>query len=300
MKKLFLLLCFVFFFLGCSVGANPIKIVQFSDVHLDTKTPDKKVRKFAQTKSMFQEAIVKVNSLNPDIVVFSGDMVNKSNEQEFDLFLNLASELKPPYYPALGNHDVGVGGGMSKKFIVSKLNEVRPDLKLENPCYYIIKDDYIFIFMDGTTDKIISANGYFSEGSLEFLEKTLSAFPDKKAIIVQHFPLMEPIKSVTHQIFNDKEYFEILDRHKNVIMVLSGHYHRSGKFVRNNVLHISTPSMVEYPHAFRVIEVDGSKGVITIKSEIFPNEKQLKNYGKAKETVLKENGNSFVVKLKQW
>ena len=91
MKK-FLLLFLFSFFLILPVCAKEFKIVHFSDVHLDTKNQDREIRKFAQSKPMLEKAVLKVNNINPDVVVFSGDMVNKPNVQEFDLFLNTQSQ----------------------------------------------------------------------------------------------------------------------------------------------------------------------------------------------------------------
>lgn len=272
--KIVLLLCFLTFSLSLPALAKEIRIVQFSDVHLDTKTPDRKVRKFAQSIKMFQKAILKVNILSPNIVVFSGDMVNKPIEKDFDVFLNNAKRIKPKFYPIFGNHDVGVGGGLSKATIISKLNQNFNWLNIKQPSYYTIKNEYIFIFMDGTTDKKITSNGNFSKEALTFLDKTLTKYSNKKAIIVQHFPLITPFKSASHEVINKEEYLEILDKHKNVIMVLAGHYHSSKTIERNNVLHITTPSMIEYPHAFRCITVNTDKKNVTIQSEMYYDDEQ--------------------------
>ena len=134
--------------------------------------------------------------------------------------------------------------------------------------------------MDGTTDKIISANGFFTQESLEFLDRTLSQNSDKKAIIVQHFPLVPPFESITHEIANKKEYFEIIDKHKNLIMVLAGHYHAPSILTRNNVLHITTPSMVQYPHAFRTIKIFDEKDKIIVETQLNPDEKLNSNGNK--------------------
>ena len=262
------------FLFGETSFAKEIRIVQMSDIHIDLKRPDKPVRKFAQSLSMFQKAILKTNILNPNIVVFSGDMINIPDENYFDVFLQNAKSLTPEFYPVFGNHDVGVNGGLSKDTMISKFNENCKWLNIKNSSYFTIKDDYIFIFMDGTTDKKIISTGTFSNEALNFLDKTLSEYKDKKAIIVQHFPLITPFKSPSHEVTNKDEYFQILDKHKNVIMVLAGHYHAAKAVVRNNVLHITTPSMIEYPHAFRYLIVDDKLGKITIHSKLFLDEKQ--------------------------
>lgn len=273
MKKFLFVLILLLF--SCNqIKAEEIKIVHFSDLHIDTKASDKSVRKFGKSLFMFEKAIGKTNLLYPDVVIFSGDMINKPIESELDIFLNMAKKIKAPFYFALGNHDVGVGGGLSKGKIIDKINSNCNWLKIEKPYYYMMKGDYIFIFMDGTSDRIITANGIFSEDNLEFLDTILQNNASKKAIIIQHFPLMPPYKSLSHEVLNKDKYFSILDKYDNVVMVLAGHYHASKAILRNNVLHITTPSMIEYPHAFRYLKINTEGDKITIESKIYTDEEQ--------------------------
>jgi len=300
--KLTFLFIFILAFISEPVLAKELRIIQFSDIHLDTKNPDKPVRKFASSVPMFKKAIFKVNILRPNIVVFSGDMVNKPVESEFDVFLKNAKTLNVQFYPVFGNHDVGVNGGLSKKTMISKLNQNCNWLNLEKPYYALIQNEYVFIFMDGTTDKIITSTGTFSNEALAFLDQTLSQYSDKKAIIVQHFPLMTPFKSASHEVTNKAQYLSILDKHKNVIMVLAGHYHSSKTVERNNVLHITTPSMIEYPHAFRYITVNSDKDKITIQSQMFydreRNEDETKSLPVNKLKLGLKSDNDYTVTLK--
>ena len=57
--KVALLLLFIMFSFSLPTLAKEIRIVHFSDIHLDTKNPDRKVRKFAQSEKMLQKAILK-------------------------------------------------------------------------------------------------------------------------------------------------------------------------------------------------------------------------------------------------
>ena len=55
---------------------------------------------------------------------------------------------------------------------------------------------------------------------------------------------------------------------------MAGHYHSSKTVERNNVLHIATPSMIEYPHTFRLITIDTDKKNVTIQSQMFYDAEQ--------------------------
>lgn len=75
-----------------------LKIVQLSDIHLGSWASVKPIEK----------AVEIVNSLEPDIVVFTGDMVNFSGT-ETKGFEEALKEIKAPLgvYAILGNHDYG-------------------------------------------------------------------------------------------------------------------------------------------------------------------------------------------------
>lgn len=71
-------------------------IVQISDVHAGSFDNKDKVR----------GGIEKIQSLNPDMICFTGDLVNAEKE-EIDPFVDLFASLQAPYgkYAVLGNHD---------------------------------------------------------------------------------------------------------------------------------------------------------------------------------------------------
>ncbi|MDD3593120.1 MAG: metallophosphoesterase [Candidatus Gastranaerophilales bacterium] len=270
MRKILFSIFVVFTFCIAVWAANPsqITIVHITDTQVDSFSPDVKGRMLSRSFDLYQHAITDINAVNPDIVVFSGDMINLPVKSEFKKFLALSDKIKAPWYAALGNHDVGVLGGLSKKEIITLLNANNPALKLQKPYYCIVKGDFVFIFMDGTSDIKITAQGYFPPEQLEFLDKTLTRYSGKNAVIVQHFPLMPPFKSNTHYVKNKDEYLKILDKHKNVIMLLAGHYHASSTVERNGVLHITTSAMLEYPHVFRVLTVKNNPQNVVITSKI--------------------------------
>jgi predicted MPP superfamily phosphohydrolase len=75
-----------------------VRIAHFSDTHLGG---------YRSTKPV-QKGIDVISSLQPDIVVFSGDLVNNVAE-EAEKFIPVFQKLQPPFgmYSVLGNHDMG-------------------------------------------------------------------------------------------------------------------------------------------------------------------------------------------------
>jgi len=256
--KLIFIFALIFALYLTTAKANPfaflkphdITIIQLTDVHLDTHSTKSNQRMLQYSESLLKDAISQINEMNnADIVVFSGDVINHSDKTEFEKFISIANTLKQPWFYAPGNHDVGISGGISKKEITSLLNQ--------KSLYYSYSpnSDFTLIFLDGVISSGITANGYFPKEELDWLDKTLFENKNKKIIIVQHYPVVEPFKSYSHKVKNADEYLQIIDKHKNVIAVLSGHYHASKITIRKNVLHISTPSLVEYPNSFRKIKI---------------------------------------------
>ena len=75
------------------------KIVQLSDIHLGT---------WGNDTTFISNMVDTVNSLNPDLIVFTGDLVNRLSS-EAKPFINVLSRLKAKdgVYSVLGNHDYG-------------------------------------------------------------------------------------------------------------------------------------------------------------------------------------------------
>ena len=76
---------------------NGYKIVHLSDFHIGT---------YSSSPETVSKIVEKVNSLNPDLIVFTGDLVNSSSE-EIIPFLNDLKKLKASdgVISVLGNHD---------------------------------------------------------------------------------------------------------------------------------------------------------------------------------------------------
>ncbi|PID58432.1 MAG: hypothetical protein CR986_07965 [Ignavibacteriae bacterium] len=78
---------------------NGLKVVQISDFHIGS---------FLNHANFVKEVVEKVNSLNPDLILFTGDFVNNVSG-EMDKFLKTLSKLKSKIakISILGNHDYG-------------------------------------------------------------------------------------------------------------------------------------------------------------------------------------------------
>ncbi len=75
------------------------RIVQISDLHVGT---------WGEDTRFINRMVDSINSLHPDIILFTGDIVNRETT-ELSPFLSTLARLKAPYgvYSVLGNHDYG-------------------------------------------------------------------------------------------------------------------------------------------------------------------------------------------------
>lgn len=78
---------------------NGYRIVQFSDAHVGT---------WGKDTTFISKLVDEINSLKPDLIVFTGDIVNRETV-EMEPFLSVLGRLKAKdgVYSILGNHDYG-------------------------------------------------------------------------------------------------------------------------------------------------------------------------------------------------
>lgn len=121
---------------------NNIKIIFFSDTHIGKLSPDDNLDKI----------VYEINEINPDIVIFGGDLIDKYHIDKPDTG-NIVSKLEKinaryGKYAIWGNHDYG--GGASK--VYKEILEKSGFELLKNASTYIDEininligiDDYLF------------------------------------------------------------------------------------------------------------------------------------------------------------
>lgn len=121
-------------------GFEMFKIVQFSDTHLG----------FQYDLIQLTEVVNKINSLTPDILFFTGDLMDVPNEYDrIDEIVPVLQKLKAPYgkFAVYGNHDHGGYGSNIYREVMEKagfkvlLNEASKVKLLNNEHVYIIGID---------------------------------------------------------------------------------------------------------------------------------------------------------------
>ena len=113
-----------------------LKFVQVSDVHFASNSPNTLYRLTKESPLILDDVIKQINSTqNVDFVMFTGDQINTPYERELKSFIKYANKLKYTWYAALGNHDICVGGYLSKSLYNQILKENNTNFKF-NKMYY--------------------------------------------------------------------------------------------------------------------------------------------------------------------
>ena len=170
-----------------------LKIVHFSDIHYNRAITSKKI----------DDIVSEINLINPDIVVFTGDLIDKDvslTDGDFKFLANAFSKISVKYgkYAVLGNHDYN-----EKDKVIQVFND--SDFKYLENSYDIIYNQY--------SDKIFIGGIGNVSYNLDNVDKTMEYFNSNNDITYRIMLTHEPDISDT-----------IVDNY-NVSLILGGHSH---------------------------------------------------------------------------
>ena len=151
-------------------------------------------------------------------------------------------------------------GNLSKAQYIDTIRDLDAAYKPKHQNYVFKKDGFVFIVVDGAKEIIPNAVGYYRKDTLDWLEKQLTKYKKSPVIIAQHYPIVPPKVSSSHDTYKKEEYLARLDKYNNVVAVISGHYHMNVEQMRNGVYHISSPSLIVPPNYYKIIEISTTKG----------------------------------------
>lgn len=256
MKKFLLFILIMFIFSAVQTFAENIKFIQVTDVHLSSNNN--------YIKNVLKSAVQDINSQQGiAFVVFTGDNIDTASEENLRTFLTITKKLNVPYYIVLGNHDVYKSAGLSKTRYFEIIRQYKWFNSQRKPNSKFTKNHFDFYIVDGAKEVIPGPAGYFRKDTLAWLDKQLTKKSKRPSVIFQHYPLVYPDgvgnRIKTHKTYKADEYLAMLDKHPNVLAVISGHLHTNGETMQNGVYHISTPSMAALPHSYKIIDIVTTK-----------------------------------------
>lgn len=190
-----------FMMLGCTAVAQHFRFAQLTDIHLNTKMPER--------KEQLAESIGRINSLdNLDFVLITGDISDDGDRTAMTEAKRCFDQLRVPYYIIMGNHETkwSDSGCMAWKDIFG---------------YERFEFEYQGVhFLGFNTGPLMRmAYGHVVAQDLAWLKERLDSYhQDEPVIIVTHYPLLKG---------DVDNWYEVTDllRHYNVRLCIGGHYH---------------------------------------------------------------------------
>jgi len=238
----FLGIIFCLIFLMSNTYANDLKFVQITDTRYSKE----------HNSDNLKNVIKEINKQkNIDFVVFTGDNIEKPSMQNLKDFVSEAKKLHKPFYAVIGDKDVNKHKKLSKKEYQQFLKKKLANCKTDKLNYIFERHGVIFMVVDGAKDVIPGTNGYYKDDTLDWVDKTLTTYSNKNVIILQHFPLIPPNGNENYVTFKAEKYLEIIQNHKNVKAVITGHFGVNKEETVDGIIHITTAPAPNY----RIIDI---------------------------------------------
>ena len=177
---------------------------------------------------IFPQILSAVDNSDMEFLLHTGDMVNHDSRKEWDAFREATASFRKPLRVAIGNHEL-YGGGRRETFAER--------FGLPGTSYSFTHKDAYFAIVD-------NAKGTFSDDTLAWLDRDLSAHPKGKGgittlVVAMHIPpATEGIRPHgTRHDYGERsaKLLAILKRH-GVDAVMSGHEHMQHVEDREGVL----------------------------------------------------------------
>ncbi|MFI8707637.1 lamin tail domain-containing protein [Bacillus sp. NPDC077411] len=183
-------------------------------------------------KSQVDWIAAQKDPLNIKYVFHTGDLVDKSYQefqwQRADEYMKVLENAKVPYGVLAGNHDVN-----HKDEDYTAYSKYFGDWRFKDKAFYgeSYKDNrghYDLISAKGN-DFIMMYMGWgITDEDIQWMKEVLQKYPNRKVILSFHEYLLV---SGNRSPIGDKIFNEVVKPNKNVLAVLSGHYHDSETLV---------------------------------------------------------------------
>jgi hypothetical protein len=199
-----------------------------------------------------------------NFILFGGDQIHSSlNDRDSAwVFAEWLQQIGVPYYLLLGNTEVSPAPGFTR---LDREDYLRlwsgHGLRPGRSSWSIDPAPGVrFIGLDVTVDG--KPYGEATPARLRWLERELADNRHKNLIIVATHQLLYPAtpQDLTPawslwMVRNHAQVRELLDKYRNVRLVLSGHHHASHVETVGRITYVSDPAIVTYPCAFRVFTI---------------------------------------------
>lgn len=186
-------------------GFKGLKIVHISDIHSGSFTDEQAVTR----------GIEKILHQQPDIILFTGDLVN-DRATEMDVFKKHFARLKAPMgvYSTLGNHDYGDyvqwDSDAVKSANLESLKKVHADMG-----WRLLMNEHVVLEKNGHEIALVGIENWSAKGNFPKYGKMAEAYPGTEKY---------PFKIL---MSHDPSHWEgeVQEKYSDIDLMLSGHTH---------------------------------------------------------------------------
>jgi len=227
----------------------------------------------AESEGLLERAVADVNARKGvEFVIVAGDLLARADPLSLDRARSILDELRVPYFVTLGEHDGPAPvrgdtpdtaepqeGGASRSTVLWTFQ----GHGITGPQGYWareIKPGVVVVGLDTVNPG--RPAGHVDGRQLAWLDRTLSAQRGKMVIVVGHHGLMplHPLdegETWRHLLVdNAAEVRRVLERHANVVLVVTAHHHFAGGRIAGRIVYVASPSISVWPMAYHVVRVD--------------------------------------------
>lgn len=229
------LILVVFALFSCQGEKTGFSFVFMTDIHIQPEL---------KAEQGFQQAINKVNQLNPDFVITGGDLVMDVMDQPYEradmlykMYLKNMDLFEMPVYNTMGNHEnygIAMDAGVDREH--PEYEEGMFEERIGSRYASFDYNGWHFMLLDSiipTED--YSYIGWIDEEQMEWIKEDLKqVHPETPIVISTHIPFLSifpqwtgnPIgeKKSALVVNNAREVLTLFDNH-NLKLVLQGHLH---------------------------------------------------------------------------
>ena len=265
---------FIFIFAILSIISQPVfaknlKFIQITDSHFGLSDAFS-TRDTGNSDKILRKTIDDINGIsNVSFVILTGDNIDHPNDDELKEYLKRVNKLHVPYYVVIGNHEASKSQNLAKPEYMKIVRKYSKNCRAKKPNYVFKKGGIVFIVADGAKDIIPGPAGYFRTETLAWLDKQLTKYQKEHVIIFQHFPIEPPYYNRSHETYNVEEYKKVIQKHNNIIAIISGHYHANGEKMVDGIYHASGPALIEPPHDYKIFEIENITKDVNQKPTIY-------------------------------
>ncbi len=213
-------------------------IAQISDLHL--RTDGRLLKGKVDTVAALNATIEHLNGLSPrpDLVLATGDLVNKAHKQDYEFMRREFDRLEMPVYVIPGNHD--------DRDMMRHNFADQGYLSEDNPFLHYVLEDYPLRLIGLDTKRDDHDGGEMCAERLDWLDRTLSAAPDRPTLIFMHHPpFISGIGFMDNRKFVGAEALEaVVKSHSQIAGIVCGHMHRQISVAWGGTIACVSPSLV--------------------------------------------------------